>query len=101
MLVSRLRKTLARQGSPDVIITKPPGYLMSTDVTVDARVFSDLVNAGLRQLASGEAERAAHTLSEGLAQWRTRRLSPFPGESGRIGMARLEKLRLAALEGAD
>ena len=99
VLVSRLRKTLARQGSsPDAILTRPMGYLMSTEVSVDARVFTDLAASGHRRLTAGEPELASRILGEALALWRTQELTQFPGEAGRLGMARLEQLRLNALE---
>ncbi len=98
VLVSRLRKTLSRQGSPEVIVTRPEGYLMAGEVSVDASTFKDLLAIGQRQLAVGEFDRASHTLGEALALWRTPQLSEFPGETGRVRKVHLEQVRLAALE---
>jgi DNA-binding SARP family transcriptional activator len=91
-LVSQLRKTLGR----DVIVTRPPGYVLQVDAAqVDLRRFEQML-AEARELAP--APRAA-LLRDALALWRGPPLAEFAFErfaENEIG--RLEDLRLAAVE---
>jgi DNA-binding SARP family transcriptional activator len=98
VLVSRIRRTLAQGGADDVIVTQPPGYLLSPNVRVDAVSFVGLVETGRRHLLDGSAEEASGILGEALALWRAPQLGEYPGETGRAERSRLEQLRLVALE---
>jgi DNA-binding SARP family transcriptional activator len=91
-LVSQLRKALGR----DVVVTKPPGYVLQIDeAQLDLRRFEQLV-ANARE---AEPARRAKLLREALALWRGPPLAEFAFErfaENEIG--RLEDLRLAAIE---
>src|SRR6266516_3148203 len=81
VVVSRLRRALA----PDqVVISRPPGYLLALEPErVDAVCF----------------ERAAGLLRAALDLWRGDALADFPGvAAARSAATRLDELRLAALE---
>ena len=94
--VSRLRKALGR----DVLETRPPGYLLHVAPgALDVQRFERLVEQGSLLLAEGAAEEARRVLGEALALWRGPALADFRYESfARVEAARLEDLRLAALE---
>lgn len=98
VLVSRIRRALAQGGAGEVIVTQPPGYLLSPTVRVDALDFVGLMETGRRQLLDGSAEQASRILGEALALWRAPELGEYPGETGRAERSRLEQLRLVALE---
>jgi DNA-binding SARP family transcriptional activator len=95
--VSRLRKAL---GDADVVATKGTTYEVRVRPgELDAERFESLVEEGRRALASGQAERAAASLREGLALWRGPPLADLAFESfAETDIARLEEQRLAALE---
>ncbi len=97
--VSRLRKTLAPAGS-ELIVTREYGYELAIDrELVDAERFERLMGEGRDELAGGHAENAAAALEEALSLWRGRPLDDLAYERFAEGeIARLEQLRLAALE---
>jgi predicted ATPase/DNA-binding SARP family transcriptional activator len=96
--ISRLRA----QVSPDAVLAaRGGGYVLLVDpVIVDAVRFERLVAAGQALLGGGEAAAAADRFREALALWRGRALAdvcvvePLAREA-----ARLEELRLSAVEG--
>jgi DNA-binding SARP family transcriptional activator len=90
--VSRLRKDLG----DDVLVTKPWGYVLRTNPEgIDVRRFERLVTEA-KPLAANE--RAAKLL-EALALWRGPALADLAREPAlAVEIARLEELRLAALE---
>jgi DNA-binding SARP family transcriptional activator len=103
--VSQLRKLLEteearRSGSYEVLVKRPAGYELRIDPDrIDARRFERLVEEARHALRDGDAASAAATLREGLELWRGPVLAdaadtPFVGAAS----ARLEELRLAALE---
>jgi DNA-binding SARP family transcriptional activator len=94
--VSRLRKALGR----DLLETRPPGYVLHlAPGGLDAQRFESLLAQGSRLLAEGAAEDARRLLGKALALWRGPALADFRYESfARVEAARLEDLRLAALE---
>src|SRR6266700_3867764 len=97
VVVSRLRRALA----PDqVVISRPPGYLLALEPErVDAVCFERLAAAGREAAAAGHAERAAGLLRAALDLWRGDALADFPGvAAARSAATRLDELRLAALE---
>ena len=98
--VSRLRKALRTAGADDVLLTRPPGYLLVVAPdAVDATRFEMLVRAGRRSAADGRPADAAATLAEALALWRG---PAYPGLAelpfARAEAARLEEIRLGAIE---
>jgi predicted ATPase/DNA-binding SARP family transcriptional activator len=94
--VSQLRKLL-----PDgALETAPPGYRLVVDPeTVDLYRFARLCEDGRTALAAGDAAGAAETLRAALDLWLGAPLADLPSEPfAHAEIARLEELRLAALE---
>jgi YVTN family beta-propeller protein len=94
--VSQLRKALGNGR----LETRGRGYLLTLEAEqLDLDRFERLLDEGRALLAAGEPERAAKTLRIGLALWRGPPLSDFASEPfAQSEIARLEELRLAALE---
>ena len=90
--VSRLRKALGE----NAIVTRPPGYLLdATPEQVDVDRFERLVDEAKREAPAA----AAATLRGALELWRGSALADLADEPfARAEIARLEELRLAALE---
>ncbi len=98
--VSRLRKALRAVGGHEVLVTRPPGYLLTVDPDAfDAARFESLVRSARRSAAGGQHSEAATTLADALALWRG---PAYPGlmdlPFARAEAARLEEARLGALE---
>ena len=93
--VSDLRKLLG-----PVIETRPPGYLVRAGGdTLDLSQFERLAEEAGSALTHGAHERAAALLREALALWRGPPLADLAYEPfAAAPVARLEELRLAALE---
>ena len=94
--VSQLRKVLPGE----VLRTRPPGYVaeLAPD-QLDLHRFEEAVAAGRGALAEGAAERASALLAQALKLWRGPALAEFASEPFATPEgARLEELRLAALE---
>jgi DNA-binding SARP family transcriptional activator len=69
-LVARLRRVLDPTGAPEVVASRPPGYLLAVDPEqVDAVRFERLAAEGHAALAGGRPDDAAALLAEGLALW--------------------------------
>jgi DNA-binding SARP family transcriptional activator/DNA-binding beta-propeller fold protein YncE/ABC-type branched-subunit amino acid transport system substrate-binding protein len=94
--VSRLRKALG----DGVLVTRGSGYALEpAPEAVDLDRFERLVESGRDLLAASDARGAARTLRAALELWRGRPLADFAHESfAQTEIARLEELRLAALE---
>ena len=94
--VSQVRKALGNGR----LQTREHGYLLElAPEQVDLGRFERLLGEGRELLASGDAERAAETLSAALALWRGPPLSDFASAPfAQDEIARLEELHLAALE---
>ena len=98
--MSRLRKALRDSGEGEVLVTRPPGYVLQVPAdAVDAHRFEALVTQARKLAAGDDHESAAGALREALALWRGPALAdvadaPF----ARAEAARLEEARLAALE---
>jgi DNA-binding SARP family transcriptional activator len=91
-LISQLRKVLG----PDVVVTRPPGYVLDLDGgELDLRRFEQAV----RDARDADPAERARLLGEALALWRGGPLAEFAYEPFAQGeIARLEELRLSALE---
>lgn len=94
--VSHLRKALP----PGRLVTRPPGYTLHVERgELDLHRFERLVDEGRRGLAEGDAAGAAERLGEALALWRGPALGDVTEAAfAQAEAARLEELRLAALE---
>jgi DNA-binding SARP family transcriptional activator/tetratricopeptide (TPR) repeat protein len=91
--VSQLRRAL----DADVIRTRPPGYQLDVvQGELDLQIFEALAADGRR---TAEPQKAAALLAEALALWRGAPLADLSYEEAlQPDIARLEELRLAALE---
>ncbi|MEV6877063.1 BTAD domain-containing putative transcriptional regulator [Amycolatopsis sp. NPDC051128] len=97
--VSTLRRALAEGGDPDVIARSGGGYRLAVDLEqVDLHVFTRNLSAGRRARAAGEPGRAIALIRQALAAWRGTALSGTQGRWAENERARLEELRVAALE---
>jgi DNA-binding SARP family transcriptional activator len=102
--VSQLRKVLEPEREPgrsgELLLTRAPGYVLQIEPDqLDLGRFERLVAKGREALASGDTETAARMLREALALWRGPPLAEFTyAEFAQREIARLEELRLAALE---
>jgi predicted ATPase/DNA-binding SARP family transcriptional activator len=96
--VSRLRKALGAADGP--VITRPNAYLIRVERgELDLERFERLAEEGREALASGDPQRAAERLAEGLQMWRGPPLADLAFESfAQAEIGRLEELRLAVLE---
>src|SRR5262245_37699841 len=90
--VSQLRRALEPAG--DVLVTRPPGYVLLAE-DLDSRRFEELLAAG-RAL---EPARAVEVLGDALALWRGPALADVGTELfAQAEIARLEELRLVCTE---
>jgi DNA-binding SARP family transcriptional activator len=102
--VAQLRKLLeperARGAPSKVLTTRPGGYLLSVEPGgLDAERFEHLLAEGTRARVAADPGSAAKLLHEALNLWRGDALADFTYEPfAQAEIARLEELRLAALE---
>jgi DNA-binding SARP family transcriptional activator len=90
--VSQLRKLLG----PDVLVTKPPGYLLRVD---PSRLDVARAQALAAEARSAALDKRAAKLREALALWRGPPLGEFAFEAfAQSEIGRLEELRLTVLE---
>lgn len=95
-LVSRLRRALPES---DVVRSVPSGYRLDLPrEAVDAVEFERLALEGRRALRDGAVEVAAERLRTALGLWRGRALSGAGNEAFAASAARLEEVRLTAVE---
>lgn len=94
--VSQLRKALGAR----VLESRPAGYMLRLEPgALDSVRFEDLLTRARGLLAGGDARGAGEVLREALGLWRGPALGEFAYESfARSELARLEELRLVALE---
>ncbi|MEV0678568.1 BTAD domain-containing putative transcriptional regulator [Actinosynnema sp. NPDC050436] len=94
--VSTLRRAC---GQAELISRQGGGYLLGVHLDkVDLHVFDRKVASGRKALADGALEEAAACFEEALAQWRGTALGGAQGPWAEGERARLEELRVAALE---
>ncbi|MFJ7211943.1 BTAD domain-containing putative transcriptional regulator [Amycolatopsis sp. NPDC098790] len=97
--VSALRRALAAGGDPDVLARSGGGYRLAVDLDqVDLHVFTRDLSAGRRARAAGEPGRAVALMRDALGAWRGTALGGTQGRWAENERARLEELRVAALE---
>lgn len=98
--VSQLRKTFADAGIGELIVTRPPGYVIElAPDELDLHHFERLVSESDKALVAADPARAAELLREAIGLWRGTPLAEFAGAPfARAASARLEELRLAAVE---
>ena len=104
MHVSHLRKLLEPErapGSPGrILVTSPPGYLLNMEPDqLDLHRFEQTAAQARAEREAGRTAEAAALRRRALALWRGPPLSDLSFESDlQADIARLEELRLAALE---
>jgi len=98
-LRSALEPDRARRQVGRLLVTRPPGYMLSVEPDrIDAVRFEHLAEQGRRELAGAPATAAA-TLRSALALWRGDALTDFTFEPfAQADITRLTELRLSALE---
>ena len=102
--MSRLRDMLepgrARGGSGGILVTRPPGYALRVEPgQLDLHRFEQAVGESKLAAEAGRPEEAAQALHEALSLWRGPALADLTFEGAlQPDIARLEELRLAALE---
>jgi DNA-binding SARP family transcriptional activator len=101
--VSHLRRMLEpahpQGGADGLLLTHAPGYVLRTDVAVDATRFEQLAAEGRRALEDGSAAEAAALLEDALGLWRGPALADFTFDDfAQTEIHRLEELRLEATE---
>lgn len=95
IFVSQLRKLLPA----DVLVTRPPGYLIQVDhEAIDVGRFDRLRRTGHAALEAGEPADAAAWLRDALALWRGEALAEFVEPFAQAERNRLDELRLVCLE---
>ena len=93
--VSQLRKLLPA----DVLLTRPPGYLVEVDPeAIDIVRFDRLRRTGRAALEAGEPATAASRLRDALGLWRGEALAEFAEPFAQAERNHLDELRLACLE---
>ena len=104
VFISNLRRSLepdrAPRAPPTILLTRPPGYLLSlAPGDLDADRFEAQAEKGRRLLLEGNPSAAHTTLSAALSLWNGPALGEFAGESFAQAEAnRLEGLRMLAVE---
>ncbi|MFF5977997.1 BTAD domain-containing putative transcriptional regulator [Streptomyces olindensis] len=97
--VSRLRQVLRRPDRPEVIVTRPGGYLfLPGQDALDVRRFQELLERGRTEAGRGEHATAANTLEAALGLWRGPALGGPATSSLQVEAARLEEMRMTAVE---
>jgi len=98
--VAALRRALSRPSAPDLILTEPPGYMVSlANGSLDAQRFRDLHDQARAASRTGNASLAAALLRQALAQWRGPAIADLLNEPFAPPIAaRLEEERLDALD---
>jgi DNA-binding SARP family transcriptional activator/predicted ATPase len=102
--VSNLRRVLEPGRQPreraQMLVTQPPGYVLRVPPRdIDSVRFAVLAEEGRRLLEEGDPAAGRERLGEGLSLWCGPALADFAGERfAQVEAARLEELRLAAIE---
>ncbi|MEO3863125.1 BTAD domain-containing putative transcriptional regulator [Acrocarpospora sp. B8E8] len=96
--VSTLRRGLTVPGQPEVIETRPPGYLLQLrEDQLDQLVFDRLVGEGRSAARAGRADEAAQAFGDALKLWHGDSLGGI-GEALRTEAAALDHKRLEVTE---
>jgi DNA-binding SARP family transcriptional activator len=93
--VSQLRKVLPAE----VLLTRPPGYIVEVDPeAIDVGRFDRLRRTGRAALEAGEPGTAATRLRDALGLWRGEALAEFGEPFAQVERNHLHELRLVCLE---
>ncbi|MFD6416127.1 BTAD domain-containing putative transcriptional regulator [Streptomyces sp. NPDC060194] len=97
--VATLRKTFKETGEDGLLLTSPPGYVLSSgEHRIDVVEFHQAAERGRDAARHGRAEDACALLEEALSTWRGAALDELSGERIEAEAARLEQLRLDLVE---
>jgi DNA-binding response OmpR family regulator len=98
--ISRLRRTLSANGVDDVLVTRPPGYLLDVPaMSVDVVRYEDALRGARRAVEEGQLHQAVAGFRAALALWRGPALGEVAGSPFANSEAiRLEQSRLSCLE---
>ncbi|HVK22231.1 MAG TPA: BTAD domain-containing putative transcriptional regulator [Actinokineospora sp.] len=98
--VARIRQALAAAGLPPMVITREPGYVLTAPrSSIDAHLFTELVDRATAARQRGSLDSAATDLRAAVALWRGDALADAPVEGWAAGeIDRLHELRLSTLE---
>ncbi len=98
--IYQLRKAFAEAGQPDVILTRPRGYVLQTPpASIDLWNFEELVQQGRASLTEGIPDKAARLLQQALSLWQGPPLvDVVAGRRLRAHAAYLEEQWLSARE---
>jgi DNA-binding SARP family transcriptional activator/Tfp pilus assembly protein PilF len=95
----QLRRVLDQHGGRDVLVSQPAGYRLDIDHSqIDICSFDAIVADARRLASTAQLSAAADRLDEALALWRGPALAGLVGPVFDREAARLEELRLVALE---
>jgi DNA-binding SARP family transcriptional activator/pimeloyl-ACP methyl ester carboxylesterase len=98
-MVSGLRRSLARAGDADAIVTRPRGYLIRVEPEgLDVDRFHRRVGVARRALAEGDPHRAAAEFRAALELWHGDPLTDVAGAVAEAEAVHLSELRLVVLE---
>src|SRR5215216_2221298 len=93
--VSQLRKALP----DDLLVTRPPGYLIEVEPdAIDIARFDRLRRTGRAELEAGDTAAASAQLREALGLWRGDALAEFAEPFAQAARRHLDELRLSCLE---
>src|SRR5215217_5111789 len=93
--VSQLRKALP----DDLLVTRPPGYLIEVEPdAIDIARFDRLRRTGRAELEAGDPAAASAQLREALGLWRGDALAEFAEPFAQAARRHLDELRLSCLE---
>jgi DNA-binding SARP family transcriptional activator/tetratricopeptide (TPR) repeat protein/energy-coupling factor transporter ATP-binding protein EcfA2 len=94
--VSTLRRRIVAVEGRDLILTRPPGYLLQLDgSTLDLHLFEQRAAEGRALAAAGDASGAARRLRGALALWRGAALADVDSRLVHLGVTRLNERRIA------
>ena len=98
--VARVRRALEAAGMADLLLTRPPGYVLGVvPESIDVTGFERHATAGRNALAEGDASSATAELGEALGLWRGDALADCRGGGWAAAEAlRLDELRLSTVE---
>lgn len=98
--VSGLRRVLADAGAgTDVIVTRPPGYLIRVQPEkLDLKVFEQRCTEARAAMAHAQPQQAAAAFAAALRLWRGPALADVTGNVAETAATRLAEQRLAVLE---
>ena len=98
--VARVRRALEAAGMADLLLTRPPGYVLGVvPESIDVTGFERHASAGRNALAVGDASSATAELGEALGLWRGDALADCRSGGWAAAQAlRLDELRLSTVE---